>query len=657
MPFHDFAATETSTLVARLLAHQSGAGLQQLQAVREALDAAARALESAPRSEQDIQDLVQRLTSAAEAEARQAAEESRRVSDEARHAADQARHAAEESRRASEEARHAVEQAEAALQAQREENARLAAGVARAEAEVALLRSELTTAHDRIEATERDFIATLEAHEALERAVKSAEANGHDAAQARAHLEGELNAARGAVERAAGEVDHLRREADQLRGEADHLRREGEHFRGEADHLRRELERQLAERVNVERLLSAAHETVTERDALARELEQTAARARGMEGELSAARDAVARDLAAASARGHAIEAYLAAAIAAVQQHDAIVGELELSRARIATLETNGSQHAEQVRQLQVRLDESLQAEAKLREAVARTAEAPKTDDQTETLRWELERMVSLFDASVRAVNEMTSAKTSNDLLAELVKRLSIQFSRVALFRPKGQRLEGDHQMGFEGVDIAKVAIPFTAESLLTRAMKSGVVEGLYGPDLAKRLGMPFGGAPTSAVALPVALNGNTLAVVYADDADMPEHARGAAVHESSVGFAKLLAGEASVLLACHSHELKTLAELRQYATTLLQEAKEMYLADAQAGKAPALLRGRLKDNLECASQLYAYRAAMEGTAAAVLLDEQITAEMDGSSAFARDLAEVVLDMASSDLGITAEAS
>ena len=43
--------------------------------------------------------------------------------------------------------------------------------------------------------------------------------------------------------------------------------------------------------------------------------------------------------------------------------------------------------------------------------------------------------MVSLFDASVRAVNEMASARTSADLLSELIKRLSLQFSRVALFR------------------------------------------------------------------------------------------------------------------------------------------------------------------------------------------------------------------------------
>jgi hypothetical protein len=47
----------------------------------------------------------------------------------------------------------------------------------------------------------------------------------------------------------------------------------------------------------------------------------------------------------------------------------------------------------------------------------------------------------------------------------------------------------------------------------------------------------------------------------------------------------------------------------------------------------------------------------MEGTAAASLLDEQIAAEMAGSTPFSRDLADVVHSMSSADLGITAEAS
>jgi uncharacterized membrane protein len=187
--------------------------------------------------------------------------------------------------------------------------------------------------------------------------------------------------------------------------------------------------------------------------------------------------------------------------------------------------------------------------------------------------------------------------------------------------------------------------------------MSTQTVQSLQGADVAVRSGTPFGGSPSSAVALPIVLQGTTLAVVYADDADLPETARGPAIHESSVGFARLLVGQVVVLLVRHTHELKTLAELSQYATTLIQEAKEMHLADTQAGKKPELVRSRLKDNIECASQLYAYRAAMEGTAAAALLDEQILAELQENTPFAKDLADVIGEMTKGDLRLTAEAS
>jgi predicted nucleic acid-binding Zn-ribbon protein len=432
----------------------------------------------------------------------------------------------------------------------------------------------------------------------------------------------------------------------------------------------------------LDKQLSSAGQTAVERDTLSREKEVLGEHARLLEAELESAhlrisaledevseakgrRSTLEADLDAVRGRTRTLEGDLAAAIGAVERHDSVVTELEMSRAQTQALEAARAEKEDAMRQLQLRLDDALQAEArlreqaetKLREAAARASEATSDSEQSEALRWEVERMVSLFDASVRAVNEMSSARSSAELMSELVKRLSLQFSRVALLRVKGQALEGELQVGFEDADVSKLVVPLTVDSVLTRAINSGSVESITGSDIARRLGTPFGGTPTSAVVLPILLHGTTISLVYADDADMPEYARGPAVHDSSVAFAKLLVGEATLLMMCHTHELKMLAELTQYATTLLQEAKEMYLADAEAGKPAAQLQGRLKDNLECASQLYAYRAAMEGTAAAVLLDDQIAAETNGTSPFARDLAIVVRSMAVSDLQITAEAS
>ena len=664
MEFQDYAATEASALFGRLLASRAGASLQQLQAIRDAVDAAARAIDAAPQPEQDIDELVARLTAAARDEVRRAGDESRRIS---------------------EEARRAIDEADAALEKQLEENARLAAVVARGEAETALLRGELQTAQERAESAEHDFLTTVDAHGELETSLKTAENEIRHLTHARAHLENDLTATRATLEQAIADINHLKQDVDRHhaeRAEVDRHLAAAHHVGVERDALIGEVDRMRAELSDVHRQLTAAGETAAQRDALARDVEAVGDRARLLESELAAAHGRVhtlESELSAVNGRSHSLEADLeatlgrtrtfetdlAAAIAAVERHDIVVTELEMSRVRAHTLDQERAEREDQMRQLQLRLDDALQAEtrlreqmeAKLREGAARASESAGDAEQTEALRWEVERMVSLFDASVRAVNEMASARTSADLLSELVKRLSLQFSRVALFRVKGQGLEGELQVGFEDTDITKLVLPFTVDSLLTRALNSGAVESITGSDLAKRLGTPFGGTPTSAVTLPIVMQGTTVAILYADDADMPDYARGPAVHESSVAFAKLLVGEAALLMMCHTHELKMLAELRQYASTLLQEAKEMYLADAEAGKPATLLRSRLKDNLECASQLYTYRAAMEGMAAAALLDEQIAAEVAGTSQFARDLAEAVRSRAETDLGITAEAS
>ena len=647
MEFQDYAAKETSALFGRLRASQTGATLQQLQTIREAIDAAALAIETAPEPDQEIDELISGLTAAAYEEARRAGDETRRIS---------------------QEARRAIDEAEAALQTQVDESTRLTAAVAKADAEAALLRSELETAQERADAAERDFLATVDAHGELEAALKAANGETRQLAQAKAHLEHELTAIGQAKAHLENDLAATHATLEQVIADV--------------DHLRHDVERQHAERAELERQLTAAKAVADERDALAREkdavgeharlleveLESAHARISTLEDELSAANGrscGLQADIDAARGRTSTLESDLAAAVGAVERHDVVVTELEMSRARTHTLEAERAEREDAMRQLQLRLDEALQAETrlreqaetKLREAAARASDAAGDSEQSEALRWEVERMVSLFDASVRAVNEMSSARTSADLMSELIKRLSLQFSRVALFRVNAQGLEGELQVGFEDTDISKLMLPLTVDSLLTRAINSGSVESITGSDIARRLGTPFNGTPTSAVALPILLQGTTVSVVYADDADMPDYARGPAVHESSVAFAKLLVGEATLLMMCHTHELKMLAELRQYATTLLQEAKEMYLADAEAGKPTAQLQGRLKDNVECASQLYAYRAAMEGTAAAALLDDQIAAEMNGTTQFARDLALVVRSMAETDLGITAEAS
>ena len=73
------------------------------------------------------------------------------------------------------------------------------------------------------------------------------------------------------------------------------------------------------------------------------------------------------------------------------------------------------------------------------------------------------------------------------------------------------------------------------------------------------------------------------------------------------------------------------------------RKRRRWYAADTQAGKNDEERRSRLKDTIECARQLYAQRAALEGSAAATLFDDRIAAtlEADGDSSFARDLSAI----------------
>ena len=482
MTFHDFAVTETATVLQRQLSRQSAASIQSLGGVREALDAAARALGTLQPDDSDVLELAARLSAAAEADVRRAREE------------------ADEFRTA----------------------------LARADAESAAMRTELAAADERIQAANRDLDATLEAHATLERALRETRAELSEARQSAQDAESRAAADRTAAEASGHELTELRAR-----------------------------------------------------------LEQETARTQALHEEIA-------------------------------------------------------------------RLENSLRA----RTADVQAPQPAAAASDGEALRAEVDRMISLFDASARAVSEMAAASGSSELLAELVKRLSLQFSRVVLFRVKANALEGEHQIGFDdGTDISKLVLPLTVDSMIRRALDTGTVQSLAGADVAVRSGTPFGGNPSSAVALPIVLQGKTLAVVYADDSEMPDDARGPAVHESSVGYARLLVGQVVVLLVRHTHELKTLAELTQYAATLVQEAREMYQADVDAGKNTEIVRSRLKDNIECASQLYAYRASMEGTAAAKLLDDQIAAELQADTPFARDLAAIVRQMTAGDVQLTAEAS
>jgi hypothetical protein len=235
----------------------------------------------------------------------------------------------------------------------------------------------------------------------------------------------------------------------------------------------------------------------------------------------------------------------------------------------------------------------------------------------------------------------LSSATTIADVLTTLVEQLAAQFPRVALFRVKKSHLQGEHQIGFDlKTDIAKVVMPLGMDSLLARAASSGAVERLSGAELKDSSRAPFSGSPQNALALPIVVNGEPLAIVYVDDSSAPADAGSDAV-DVSVRVAEAMQQHAIALLSRLTSELKTLAELQSYASSLLRELEQMHTADAQAGTSGAELQSRLKGNLDYARSIYSSRIALEGADAAALLDDELSAMIDAQhdTPFGRDLA------------------
>ena len=258
-------------------------------------------------------------------------------------------------------------------------------------------------------------------------------------------------------------------------------------------------------------------------------------------------------------------------------------------------------------------------------------------------LRGDLERLAALLDGAVHAADDLAGANSMTDLLNATVRQLSVHFSRVALFRVKGNRLEGDYQVGFDSAtDVSKLVIPLNVESLLTRAAISRNVESLSASELSEGRLVPFGTQATAALAIPMSLQDETLAVVYAEEAEAGNTETAAILHHARVRFATFLIRHSAALMTRLTQELKALSELSDYAALLLKEAEEMHTADSDGGRDEDEIRRRLKDNLDCARQLFVQRASMDGPSAAGLLDEQIRTGADAQTAFGRDRAAVV---------------
>ena len=247
------------------------------------------------------------------------------------------------------------------------------------------------------------------------------------------------------------------------------------------------------------------------------------------------------------------------------------------------------------------------------------------------------------LDALLTVFHALKRATTQSEVLGSVVDGLAPEFSRVALFNVQENRLEGARQSGFTfQSDISKVRVPLTPESLLSRAIGSGRLEA-YFPSIHGEAGMalPFGGTPSCAMAIPFAIDGTIVAMIYADDSDMPEFAT--AAPQTRAKFAELLQQHAALALVSVRAGEKKAADLRKFAALIIDEIEYAHAVDVKTGRNALERQQTLRHQVEHARRLLAERTGNDAGAAAVF-EEQLVTFVEGrrDSVFGTDLGQVL---------------
>jgi len=570
-------------------------------------------------------------------------------------------------------AKHAAGEAQKITDALREEydaaiveKTAIASQLNDARATVELLQAHLNDAHARAGHLQKELTGTQDHAGRLQADLNEAHTRGerqqaeltdayaeagrlqaqvNDAQQRTGEVQAELDAIRGHADNlhaeltnAQGQAGHLQVELQNAQGYADHLHGElknaqarieefqaqlasaAERFestRREADQAREAVERLEAARVE---LTAACDQQIAARNVAETELHSARSTADTLRAELSNAMNTLEQAAAERLASEDAAAAAGTQAQAAEAKMEAVTDLLKKSAARVKALEHAQQDHERTIRDLQSKAQ------------TARSTPAPAAPVASAA--------AGILDDLMVGFQALTVATTISDVLTTLVEQMAAQFPRVALFRVKKGHLQGEHQIGFENyTDIGKLMLPLGMDSLPSRAASSGEIEILDGAAL-KDSRTPFNGTPAFAVAIPLAIGGEMLAVVYADDSGT-RSVHGGGADDPRARYAEGMQRYAVALVMRLTNELKALAELQRYAASLLQEIEQMFDADVQAGKSDADLRKRLSGNLEYARSIYASRAAIEGDAAGALIEDELSAliEARAGTPFARHFA------------------
>ena len=294
--------------------------------------------------------------------------------------------------------------------------------------------------------------------------------------------------------------------------------------------------------------------------------------------------------------------------------------ELSAERRQLQQLNEDLRVANESLRRLEATLEQERQARAEDEAARERSAAdaARREIEVTHARAAERDSQLAIVDRLMAALRSMDAAGSLTQILNGLVEAAGMEAPRVALFVANGAHLQGMKAVGFGGCDIGSQRVPIKGPGLLAEAIREG--ESVSTSDGAGAEAPAFAALPRdrSAIAVPITVGGEPVAVLYADDgvgesqpapASWPETVQILASHGGSC-LAHLTATRTAQALrfAGGTPPSDDESSAKRYARLLVSEIKLYNEAAIRAGRENRDLLHRLRSEIDRARKLYEER-------------------------------------------------
>jgi chemotaxis protein histidine kinase CheA len=368
-----------------------------------------------------------------------------------------------------------------------------------------------------------------------------------------------------------------------------------------------------------------------------------------LESEVAAVKAEADRRVASESARLKT-EAEGAAARVRAEAEGALATERQALQEERRKLEADRQRLQQEAATERDRLERESAAREKTRsEQAAAESTAALTDARAAERHVQLAAMERLL-AAMRSID---SARSLSDVLAHLVKAAAAEGPRAALFIVNGGELQGWKGEGFTGAGAIPQRVPTTDAGLLGQVFRGG--EALTASEGSGRRAPDFAALPAdrAAIAVPIAVDGVTVAILYADDAAGGEHQAPASWPEAVQILGRHASACVSYLTAVRTAQASRLVEIgakraraaddpagnnnndddsgaRRYARLLVSEIKLYNEGAVRAGREKRDLLHRLREEIERARRLYEERVPPGVTARNTYFQQELVQTLAG---------------------------